>query len=142
MFESYLIYIIFSTLALIGITVPFVAISTIKHIKKQNSGIEEKFSNIEYQVSNVIASLESIKKTVMLPVEKLDEIERRSRRITERLEQLELREQSQRQYEHAISLIKRGSSVDEVMQACSLNRGEVELISVMHEIDQNTNIAN
>ena len=126
MLESYLIYFVFLTVAAIGVAVPYVAISTIKQVKKLVAESDSKFDQIR-------ATIVDLKDTMSLPVEKLDEIEKRSRRLTERLEQLELREQNQRQYEQAIKLIKRGSSVEEVMASCGLNRGEVELITTMHD---------
>jgi len=142
MFESYLIYILFFTVALIGVSVPFVAISTLKYVRKLVNTSDIKFESIDMKFNTILEQLGELKDAIVLPVKKLDEIEKRSRRLTERLEQLELREQSQRQYDQAIKLIQRGSTVDEVMAVCGLNRGEAELICVMHETDQDGNSAN
>lgn len=135
MFDNYLLYIVFFTLAIIGITVPFFAVVLIRFVKRQT---------MEYgrQLGAIGQGLNDIKRVIARPLERLNEMEKRSRRLTERLEQLELRDQSYRQYDQAIKLIKSGTSVDEVMSSCGLNRGEVELICTMHEPESLSGSAN
>lgn len=61
-----------------------------------------------------------------------EEIEHRLKSIRNRQDELELREQGGRSYSQAIKLIRRGATVDDLMAACGLNRGEAELIVNIH----------
>ena len=132
MLDNLLVYIMFFTVAIVGVTVPFVAVSVVKYVK----GIKVHLKSQEEKITSLGILVEQLKMKNRQPTPKFDEMEQKSRRLTERLEQLELRDQSQRQYDHAIKLVKRGSSIEEVMSVCGLNRGEAELIRVMHEMDQ------
>ena len=38
-------------------------------------------------------------------------------------------------FDQAIKLARKGSSVEELMEICSLSRGEAELIAMMHRLD-------
>lgn len=61
-----------------------------------------------------------------------ESIEQRLKGIRDRQDELELREQGGRSYTQAIKLIKRGATVDDLINACGLNRGEAELIVDIH----------
>ena len=145
MFEKYFVYFVFSTVALIGVAVPFIVAITLKSVRREaeqtNARLDEILVKIQAQAQDhepvAPFDLSEIKAIVSQPLEKLDEIEKRTRRLTERLEQIEQRDHTQRQYDQAIKLIKMGVAIEEIMVRCGLNRGEVELIAVMHENDQN-----
>ena len=62
-------------------------------------------------------------------------LEDKLRRLTERQDQLSLREPVQQAYHQAIRLAHRGASVEELVEACGLPRGEAELIQVLHQGD-------
>lgn len=68
--------------------------------------------------------------------ERLARLESRGRRLIERQEQLELRDQGERLYAPAIRMVHKGASVDELVSVCGLTRGEAELISMMHRLDE------
>lgn len=125
MLESYLIFLLLFTVAVIGATIPFFAIALIRFVKRQT---------FEYgrQMGVISQNLNDVKRIVAYPMEKYTVLEQRCKRLTERLEQMELRDQGCRQYEQAVKLIKKGLSIEDVMLHCQLNRGEVELISSMH----------
>jgi hypothetical protein len=56
------------------------------------------------------------------------------RRLTERQDAMALREPDQAVYHQAIRLAHRGASVEELVSACGLPRGEAELIHVLHQV--------
>ena len=118
----------FVTIAFIGVVVPVVAMTVARRAKKQAQEYDRKLHLLA-------GELRQLRKSLVDPVNRLYEAEQRSRRLTERLEQLELREKSNRQYGQAAKLINKGSSVEEIMEICGLNRGEAELIKVMNELE-------
>ncbi|RMG56700.1 MAG: DUF2802 domain-containing protein [Gammaproteobacteria bacterium] len=61
-----------------------------------------------------------------------ERIEQRLRGLHTRQDRLELQGRSEKPYAQAIQLVRRGAGIDEIMQACGLNRGEAELILSMH----------
>jgi len=120
----------FITIAFIGVVVPFVAISVTKRAKHQTREYDRKLKILAKE-------LNQLRNSLVDPVNRLYEAEQRSRRFTERLEQLELREKTNRQYGQAAKLVNNGSTVEEIMALCGLNRGEAELIKVMNELESN-----
>jgi hypothetical protein len=68
--------------------------------------------------------------------QRVSSIEQRSRRLKERQEQLELRDNGERSYAQAIRMVHRGADVEELVSVCGLSRGEAELISMMHRMDE------
>ena len=126
--NSGLIQLMFITIAFIGIAVPFVAISATRQAKKRAYEYERKF--------NLLANeLNQLRKSMINPVDRILDLEKRNRRLAERMEQMELREKGNRQYDQAVKLVNKGSSVEDIMSICGLNRGEAELIKVMNEMD-------
>ncbi len=128
MLQSGLQQLMFLTIVFIGVAIPFVAISVIKRVKKQTLEYDRKLRLLAGELSQ-------LRKSLVDPINRLYDSEQRSRRFTERLEQLELREKSNRQYGQAAKLVHNGSSIEEIMEICGLNRGEAELIKVMNELD-------
>lgn len=120
----------FTMIIFIGIAVPLLAVAFAKRAKKQAIEYDRKLHLLA-------GELRQLRKSLVEPVNRLFESEQRTRRFTERLEQLELREKSSRQYGQAAKLVHNGSTVEEIMEVCGLNRGEAELIKVMNELDTN-----
>ena len=61
--------------------------------------------------------------------------ERQLRRLAERQEQADCREPASPAYNHAIKLVQKGVSIDELMAACGLVRGEAELLIRLHRLN-------
>lgn len=57
------------------------------------------------------------------------------RRLTERQDQLDFREPVSPTYNHAIKLVQKGVTIDELMAACGLVRGEAELLVRLHRLN-------
>ncbi len=111
-----------------GVAITFIFLSFQKRSKNEAVEYDRKLRLLARE-------LNQLRKSLVDPINRLYESEQRSRRITERLEQLELREKSSRQYGQAAKLVNNGSSIEDIMEICGLNRGEAELIKVMNELD-------
>ena len=61
--------------------------------------------------------------------------EQKLRRLTERQEQTDFREPVSPTYNYAIKLVQKGVSIDELMAACGLVRGEAELLIRLHRLN-------
>lgn len=60
------------------------------------------------------------------------DVEQRLEKLVEHQEQLRLLDEDGGSYSHAISLARRGASVDELVRDCGLNRGEAEILVSLH----------
>lgn len=61
--------------------------------------------------------------------------EQQLRRLIERQDQSDFRESASPTYNHAIKLVQKGVSIDELMAACGLVRGEAELLIRLHRLN-------
>lgn len=61
--------------------------------------------------------------------------EQQLRRLTERQDQTDFREPAPPAYNHAIKLVQKGASIDELIAACGLVRGEAELLIRLHRLN-------
>lgn len=68
--------------------------------------------------------------------ERVLETEQRQRRLAERQDQLDLYDAANQPYEQAIRLVHKGADVEELVEICGLNRGEAELIRMLHRLDK------
>ncbi len=68
--------------------------------------------------------------------ERLQNMERRQRRLAERQEQLDLHDAANQPYEQAIRMAQGGSKTEELMHICGLSKSEAELIQIMHRYDK------
>ncbi len=68
--------------------------------------------------------------------DRIQQIERRSMRISHRQEQLEQFGQRSRPYEQAVRLARKGSDVEELVTVCGLSKGEAELITMMQRLQE------
>ena len=66
----------------------------------------------------------------------MDSLEQRIRRLAERQDQLQLRDPMEQTYTHAIRLAQKGVDVNELVESCGLARGEAELLSRIHRVQQ------
>ncbi len=61
--------------------------------------------------------------------------EQQLRQLTERQDQTDFREPAPPAYNHAIKLVQKGASIDELIAACGLVRGEAELLIRLHRLN-------
>lgn len=64
------------------------------------------------------------------------DMERSLKRLGLRQDQVELNRSDERPYSHAISMVKKGAGVEDLIAACGLSRGEAELICMVHGLDK------
>ncbi|MFZ5594647.1 MAG: DUF2802 domain-containing protein [Pseudomonadota bacterium] len=60
--------------------------------------------------------------------EHVERVEQQIRRLAERQDQVDLRDPATQSYRHAIKLAQKGASIEELMSASGLVRGEAELL--------------
>lgn len=60
--------------------------------------------------------------------EHVERVEQQMRRLAERQDQVDLRDPATQSYRHAIKLAQKGASIEELMSASGLVRGEAELL--------------
>lgn len=65
-------------------------------------------------------------------MERLKTTERRVREMMERQNRLELMAPNTQRFKHAIALVQRGASAEELVATCGLARGEAELLYLLH----------
>lgn len=65
-------------------------------------------------------------------------MEQQMRSLDDRQEQLEWTETSGQSLKHAVSLVKKGADVDELVTTCGISRGEAELLMTVHQIENAT----
>jgi hypothetical protein len=63
-------------------------------------------------------------------------VQRRQQELGTRQDQLDLAEPEARTFEQAVKLVRKGASVEEIIEICDLSRGEAELIAMMHRLDK------
>ncbi|NOZ37699.1 MAG: DUF2802 domain-containing protein [Gammaproteobacteria bacterium] len=70
--------------------------------------------------------------------ERMQEVERRQRRLAERQEQLDIYDAANQNqpYEQAIRMAQSGSKTEELVDICGLSETEAELIKIMHRFDK------
>lgn len=66
------------------------------------------------------------------------DMERSLKRLGLRQDQVELNRSDERPYSHAISMVKKGAGVEDLVAACGLSRGEAELICMVHGLKSQT----
>lgn len=73
--------------------------------------------------------------------ERVNRLELQLKEIAARQEQLGVRQDrldqgvgDDRSYDQAIKMVKKGASVDDLVEVCGLARGEAELIAMMHRL--------
>jgi predicted ATPase len=64
--------------------------------------------------------------------DRLLEVERQVRTLVHGQTQLEMKAPVGESYRHAITLVERGASTDELVSRCGLARGEAELVHLIH----------
>jgi hypothetical protein len=64
--------------------------------------------------------------------ERLQEVEQQLRLLAERQDQLDLRRPMAQPYRLAIKLAQSGAGIDEIVRTCGINRGEAELVAMLH----------
>lgn len=97
----------------------------IRLISGSVQGGRERCDELEQRLADLLAR-----------VSRLDEtqagIARAARSLSVRQDRIESDQPSERPYSHAIDLVKRGASTDDLMRSCGLSLSEAELITMVH----------
>ncbi len=99
-------------------------------VQQQNRALEtvqkdlRALCNSAVQVGGRVSRLEQAVK----------ELQQRQQELGLRQEKMIQPEPEARNFEQAIKLAKKGATIEELMDICSLSRGEAELMSMMHRL--------
>lgn len=88
----------------------------------------------EQAVEAMRGSLNDLSRAAAEHARVCSEIEHQLKRLRMRQDQIEARETDSRPYRHAITLVKRGASTQDLMASCGLSQGEAELIVSIHKM--------
>jgi len=67
--------------------------------------------------------------------QELNGVQLRQKELGSRQDQLDLAEPEARTFDQAVKMVRKGASVEELVEICGLSRGEAELIAMMHRMD-------
>lgn len=110
----------FSPLVISLITV-VVLMSTL-NLRKKTRAQEKQIRNLHQELNALLSCSRGIS-------EKLHHYQHQFRHLTERQDKLEVGEPEYSGYKQAIALYNRGASEEEMLSACDLSRGELNLIA-------------
>lgn len=68
--------------------------------------------------------------------DQVGKLAQRQRQLAARQDQQTHNDPNNQPYQHAIRLAHRGASTEELMQVCGLNKGEAELLSLVHQLKE------
>lgn len=106
----------------------------------QSAGImqlRKKLVERDKLLSNVQKEVEAMLLCERGMADRIKQQQTQMRGITSRQDKLEINESSQVNYKQAIALMRRGASADELVEACDISRGEVDLISHLQKMRNN-----
>jgi len=112
-------------LALVGVAVGAAALTALKAERARASALQNDMRALCTAAVNV--------------GERINQLERRLRQLALRQDELGVQQtQSEgegRTFEQAAKMVRKGASVDEVVEICGLSRGEAELIAMMQRLE-------
>jgi cell shape-determining protein MreC len=120
--------IIFTLIALIVLALVMALMS----LGQRLSRAEKKVQDLTTDLLTINGAISALCEEEIDAGRRREDIEHRLQGIRTRQDELELREKGDSSYTQAIKLIHRGASIDDIMSACGLNRGEAELIFSLH----------
>ncbi|SFD08326.1 Protein of unknown function [Thiohalospira halophila DSM 15071] len=68
--------------------------------------------------------------------ERVMRLERQLTQLAERQDQLDLNDPAHQSYQQAIRMARRGSDMNELIEVCGLTRGEAELVTMLHRLEE------
>jgi len=90
------------------------------------------------QRDNLVANLQKEVEALLLcergMADRMKQQQSQMRGIASRQDKQEITEHTQVNYKQAIALMKKGATTDEMVEACDISRGEVDLISHMQKL--------
>ncbi len=107
----------------------FLAGVAIHFLRRQNKQQQQTLAAVKNDLRALTTAAVSVG-------ERLLEVERRQRRLAERQEQVDIYDSANQPYEHAIRMVEKGASVEQLVDVCGLSTNEAELLHMMHRFDK------
>ena len=119
-----------NSLLLVGsVVIMLLAWTAIRSLRKQNRKQQQALAAVKNDLRALTTAAVSVG-------ERLLEVERRQRRLAERQEQVDIYESANQPYDHAIRMVEKGASVEQLVEVCGLSTNEAELLHMMHRFDK------
>jgi hypothetical protein len=91
-------------------------------------------------LSSMQKSMGILTKEILEALKNERQIELQLKQLRMRQSQIEQHEPEARPYSHAIGMVKRGASIEDLIAICGLSRGEAELIITIHGLHQKNRV--
>jgi hypothetical protein len=91
-------------------------------------------------LSSMQKTLGMLTKEILEALKNERQIELQLKQLRMRQSQIEQHEPEARPYSHAIGMVKRGASIEDLIAICGLSRGEAELIITIHGLHQKNRV--
>ncbi len=105
----------------LSVVVTMLVISTL-HLRKKAHNQDRQMNQLNEELNALLSCSRGIS-------ERLHAYQHQFRNIIERQDKLEVGEPGSTSYKQAIALFNRGATEDEMVSACDLSRGEINLIA-------------
>lgn len=120
--------------ALIATMLLLVVISVRLQAKQRQ--LQKNFSQLQQRLTITTLYLNALASGSAAATIHLGKVEQQFRRLAERQDRLELKDSVTQSYEHAITLVRRGATPEELVLRCGLVRDEAELLARMYQLDK------
>lgn len=120
--------------AFVIIALLIVAMRLTKHLQQQRQNQE----SIQHDLRSLCNAAVQVGERANRLEGELKALQQRQQELGVRQDNMAHAEPEEVTFEQAIKLAQKGASVEELMEICSISRGEAELIAMMHRLDSGT----
>ena len=113
----------------------FVTWLTMRMLKRQVSALKLLFKEQQKEISNLKNQIHELRSGTIGVGNRVQHVEGQLAQAIERQDELAKNQQNDPQsklYSHAMKMVERGATVDEIIRECELPRGEAELLVSLH----------
>ncbi|MFK5984482.1 MAG: DUF2802 domain-containing protein [Pseudomonadota bacterium] len=102
------------------------------NLKKEVFELKRYSSKLFTRLTGVMQDMQSMSNATYGIGKQINQINNQVKNIDARQDEIDIRDQGEKPIQQAIALLEKGSTIDEVMENCSLSRGEAELLFRIH----------
>ena len=99
--------------------------SELKQVKQYTVLQQKQLKELAHEVQTMTNAAHGVGKRINILAGQIRELD-------DRQEEFDLKEQGSQSMQQAIALARKGASIDELMDACDMSRGEAELLMMVH----------
>ena len=106
-----------------------VALHALRMARRERAAMAREAESVRTDLRGLVSAALGVGERVM-------RLERQLSQLAERQDQLDLSDPAHQSYQQAIRMARRGTSMTELMEVCGLTRGEAELITMLHRLEE------